>query len=126
MNYVLVESGVVIARDLTGNPPEGFIEAPADVCPGYLHDGAVFTAPPPPPPTDVVVLYPVDLWSRVTNAEAEQIEAAMATQSIRVQNIFRSASSYRSDHELWPLLESVAVGLFGSNRAREILATSMI
>lgn len=80
--------------------------------------------PPPPEPAPMVVLYPVDLWSRLTDAEADQVEAAMATQPVRIQNIFRSASSYRSDHELWPLLQSVAAGLFGEARAAEILAGS--
>lgn len=78
----------------------------------------------PPPPSQTVVLYPVDLWSRLTNAEAEQVEAVMLEQPVRLQNIFRAASSYRSDHELWPLLQSIAVGLFGEARASEILAAS--
>lgn len=73
---------------------------------------------------EVIVLYPVDLWSRLTEAEADQVEAAMVAQSARVQNIFRSASSYRSDHELWPLLGTVANDLFGEARAGEILAAS--
>lgn len=77
---------------------------------------------PEPPPPVVKILYPVTLWSRLTNAEAEAVEAAMATQPVRIQNIFRSASSYQSDHELWPLLEQVATGLFGPARAAEILA----
>lgn len=75
-------------------------------------------------PPEVTVLYPVDLWSRLTEGEADQVEAAMATQSARIQNVFRAASSYRSDHELWPLLETVAIGLFGAERAAEILAAS--
>ncbi|WP_313665752.1 hypothetical protein [Shinella sp.] len=72
----------------------------------------------------VTVLFPVDLWSRLTEAEADAVEAAMATQPVRVQNIFRAASSYRNDHELWSLLEAVATGLFGAERAAEILAAS--
>lgn len=71
---------------------------------------------------EVIVLYPVTLWSRMSNEEAAQVEAAMATQPIRVQNIFKYASSYRSDHELWSLLETMATGLFGAERAAEILA----
>lgn len=70
------------------------------------------------------ILYPVDLWSRMTDAEADQVEAAMATQPVRIQNIFKYASSYRSDHELWPLLDTMATSLFGAERAAEILASS--
>lgn len=76
------------------------------------------------PPDPIIVLYPVHLWSRMTNEEVVQVEAAMASQPIRVQNIFKYASSYRSDHELWPLLETMATGLFGAERAAEILAAS--
>jgi len=79
---------------------------------------------PPEPDPVVVVVYPVDLWSRMTDVEADAVEAAMTTQPVRIQNIFRAASSYRSDHELWPLLETVAIGLFGAERAAEILAAS--
>lgn len=75
-------------------------------------------------PVVSTVLYPVDLWSRLTNIEAEHVEAAMATQPVRIQNIFKAASSYRSDHELWPLLQTIAVDLFGQARAAEILASS--
>ncbi|MBE1208441.1 hypothetical protein [Aminobacter carboxidus] len=76
-------------------------------------------------PAPLVVLYPVDLWSRMTDTEAEQVEAAMAGQTVRLQNVFRSASSYRSDHELWPLLETMATELFGESRATEVLAPSV-
>lgn len=78
----------------------------------------------PTEPEPVTILYPVDLWSRLTDVEADQVEAAMRTQPARVQNIFRAASSYRSDHELWPLLEIMAIELFGPERAAEILAPS--
>lgn len=80
--------------------------------------------PPDPEPLPVTILYPVDLWSRLTDSEAEAVETAMATQPVRIQNIFRVAASYRSDHELWPLLETVATGLFGPARAAEVLAAS--
>lgn len=79
---------------------------------------------PPEIPPPVVILYPVDLWTRVTDEEAEQIEAAMLTQPVRVQNIFKSASSYRSDHDLWPTLQAMATSLFGAERAAVILAAS--
>lgn len=90
------------------------------------HEGEYEVLPyvPPVEPEPVVIVYPVDLWSRMTDAEADAVEAAMATQTIRVQNIFKSASSYRGDHELWPLLTSMATELFGAPRAAEILAAS--
>lgn len=74
----------------------------------------------------VTILYPVDLWIRLSDEETEQVEAAMAMQPVRIQNIFKSASSYRSDNEFWPLLVSVATQLFGAQRAAEILAPSEV
>lgn len=88
------------------------------------HPDVVAYRNPPPPPL-VVVLYPVDLWSRLTETEAEQVEAAIAAQPVRLRNIFKAASSYRSDHELWPLLDQVANQLFGAERAAVILAGSV-
>lgn len=109
-------------NNLLAGYPAGTVQVPLKPGSDYeWRDGSwVFTPPPPA----IVVVYPVDLWSRMTNAEADQVEARMATQSVRVQNIFKSASSYRSDHELWPLLESMATSLFGSTRASEVLAPS--
>lgn len=121
--YFVNDQGVYVGGFEGATPPAGSIEVPT--APEHASQTWDFilqawSAPPAP----VIVLYPGDLWSRLTNAEADQVEAAMATQPVRVQNIFRSASSYRSDHELWPLLENVATGLFGTARAREILAAS--
>jgi hypothetical protein len=100
-----------------------WIEVDDDVFAGFnlLDDEWV---PPDPEGSDIVVVFPVDLWSRLSDDEAELVEAAMAEQPVRIQNIFRSAASYRSDHELWPLLTTVAADLFGAVRAGEILAAS--
>lgn len=108
--------------ELLAGYPVGTVSVPLKPSSDYewQNGGWVFV----PPPTPLVVVYAVDLWSRLTNAEAEQVEAAMATQPVRIQNIFKAASSYRSDHELWSLLEQVAVQLFGQTRAAEILAPS--
>lgn len=89
-------------------------------------DGEVVEYAPPPIeiPDPVKVLYGVDLWSRMTDTEAEQVGAAMADQPFRVRKIFETANSYRSDHELWPLLVQIATTLFGEERAAQILAPS--
>lgn len=76
------------------------------------------------PPAPVAVIYPVNLWERMTKDEADAVGAAMAEQDLRTRKIFESASSYRSDHELWPLLHQIATALFGETRAAQILAPS--
>ena len=79
--------------------------------------------PPTPEPEPVVTILPaVTLWERLTEAEADQVNEAMATQSVRTQRIFTTANTFRSDHELWPLLEQMATELFGEERAAELLA----
>ncbi|QYM73343.1 hypothetical protein K1X45_02565 [Pseudochrobactrum sp. Wa41.01b-1] len=75
-----------------------------------------------PEPEPVIIIPAVTLWERMTDAEAIQVNDAMATQSIRTRQIFLTANTFRSDHELWPLLQQVAANLFGVERAAELLA----
>ncbi|WP_235972448.1 hypothetical protein [Brucella pseudogrignonensis] len=71
---------------------------------------------------DVKILPAVTLWERLTEAEADQVNEAMATQPVRTQRIFTTANTFRSDHDLWPLLQQMATALFGAERAAELLA----
>lgn len=76
-----------------------------------------------PPFVEPVTIIPsVTLWERMADAEAEQVNAAMATQPFRTRQIFLTANTFRSDHELWPLLVQMATDLFGEARAAELLA----
>lgn len=76
-----------------------------------------------PPAVEPVTIIPaVTLWERMTDAEAEQVNAAMAPQPIRTRQIFLTAPTFRSDHELWPLLMQMATDLFGEDRAAELLS----
>lgn len=81
--------------------------------------------PPTPEPEPVVTILPaVTLWERLSETEAEQVNAAMATQPFRTRQIFLTANTFRSDHELWPLLVQMATDLFGETRAAELLAAA--
>ncbi|WP_454622784.1 hypothetical protein [Brucella anthropi] len=73
-------------------------------------------------PEPVIIVPAVTLWERLTEAEADQVNEAMATQSFRTRQIFRTANTFRSDHELWPLLKIMAVDLFGEERASDLLS----
>jgi len=88
-------------------------------------DGKITVPPEPEPielPEPVTVLPAVTLWERVTKEEADQVKLVMASQDFRTQQIFLTANTFRSDHELWPLLEQMATELFGEVRAAELLA----
>lgn len=78
--------------------------------------------PPEPEPEQPITIPAVTFWERTTEAEGTAIEAMLAQQPFRVRQIFMTAQSYRSDHELWPLLQNAAIGLFGEERAAELLA----
>jgi hypothetical protein len=67
------------------------------------------------------ILPSITLWERLTEAEADQVNEAMATQPVRTQRIFTTANTFRSDHDLWPLLEQMATELFGAERAAQLL-----
>lgn len=87
---------------------------------GKLWNGTAIVEPEPEP---VVVIIPaVTLWERMTDNEAEQVNGVMATQPFRTRKIFETANTFRSDHELWPLLEQIATQLFGPERGQELLA----
>lgn len=70
----------------------------------------------------VTIIPAVTLWERMTDVEAEQVNAAMSTQPFRTRQIFLTANTFRSDHELWPLLVQMATDLFGGERAAELLS----
>lgn len=78
--------------------------------------------PPEPEPAPPIVIPAVTFWERTTEAEGTAIEAMLNQQPFRVRQIFMTAQSYRSDHELWPLLSTAATQLFGEPRATELLA----
>ena len=73
-------------------------------------------------PQPVIIVPAVALWERMSQSEAEQVEAVMATKPFRTRQIFLTANTFRSDHELWPLLEQMATDLFGEERAAELLS----
>ncbi|MGN7711011.1 hypothetical protein [Agrobacterium tumefaciens] len=109
------ETGETVEFDMT---PEEIAELEADAPPPILL------------PEPVTTVYAVDFWTRLdggvdgNSGEVAQVLAAMETQPVRTRKIFESANSYRSDHELWPLLQQIATTLFGAERAAEILAPS--
>ncbi len=76
-----------------------------------------------PPAVEPVTIIPaVTLWERMSPSEAEQVETAMAAQPFRTRQIFLTANTFRSDHELWPLLMQMATDLFGEERVAELLS----
>lgn len=105
--------------------PVGTIEVPLRISGNHHWENGewVFKEPPIEPEPEAVVIIPaVTFWERTTEDEGTAIEGMLNQQSFRVRQIFMTAQSYRSDHELWPLLTGAAIQLFGEARAAELLA----
>lgn len=104
--------------------PSGTIEVP--IKPSENHhwkNGEWVYVEPEPEPETVISIPAVTFWERTSEAEGTAIEAMLNQQPFRVRQIFMTAQSYRSDHELWPLLQTAATQLFGEQRAAELLAS---
>ncbi|WPM83143.1 hypothetical protein R5W60_21520 (plasmid) [Brucella pseudintermedia] len=102
----------------------GFTRGPGGTVYGKIWDGTAIVDPGPLEPA-LVIVPAVTLWERLSQTEADQVGAAMETQPFRTRQIFLTANTFRSDHELWPLLVSMATELFGEQRASEILAPAL-
>lgn len=98
----------------------GFTRGPGGTVYGKLWNGTAIVEPPKE--SALIVLPAVTLWERLTSVEADQVGAVMETQPFRTRQIFLTANTFRSDHELWPLLVQVATELFGKQRATDLLA----
>lgn len=66
---------------------------------------------------------PKDLiWRRATDAEAEAMETALQSQSVRLRRIYDGAVMLTTDDELFVILKAAIVAMFGVSRADELLA----
>lgn len=89
-------------------------------------DPPLFSVAPeqPEPPPPVIVVAKFDFWDRMTEDEAAAVEQVVAQQSVKQRRIFETANTFRSDYELWGLLNTLADQLFTPERKAAILAPS--
>jgi len=73
---------------------------------------------PPPGPYSIAKML---LWTRLSDAEAETVDAAMASQPARLRGIWNSATEVRSDSEFFATLKEFLAAVLGSERAGQIL-----
>ncbi|WP_296085339.1 hypothetical protein [uncultured Agrobacterium sp.] len=115
------------SQDILDTYPEGTIPYPLKPGEHYSpkNGGWIFVEPTSEPLSDMVkVVFADHIWERMTLKEADQVGAAMKQRDFRTRKIFESVSSYRSDHQIWPLLHQIVTQLFGAERAAQILAPS--
>ena len=98
-----------------------------EVRPDWVRQPDGSFAPPPavPAPIAVRITFKSDVFRRCTDQEADRIDAALATASSRMRNLFMAASYLASDAEEYAVLLETATQLFGPMRAAELLAPSL-
>lgn len=80
--------------------------------------GKAFSPPPPP----AYSLEKAVIWERLTDPEAEDITAAMATQSAKMRGRWDSAMTIESNGTFFPDLKAFLIGVVGATRADQLLA----
>lgn len=132
MRYVLIENDAVTnATIFDGEKPDGW-DAPnvwiasEDAQIGWAYVDGKFVAPPPveQPEPEPIVLTKISknlIWERATDAEAEQMDAALKAQPVRIRRIYDGATFISTEDELYGLLRAAMVQMFGEKRAAELL-----
>ncbi len=123
MPHALIEAGVVVQLDLTGSPPEKYIECPDHVQPGFTYDGEWHApvAPSPAAPTSYT-LPKTEPWRRMTEQEAADVWAAMQAAPPRLRAIYDAAQYLHTDDEFFPQLRAMLAAVVGDDRVGELLA----
>lgn len=76
---------------------------------------------PGPEPIRLKRLHKAELWRRLTDAEAESLDAMLAASPVRLRRIFESASYIDQDDADFPTLRAGIVSALGEVRANQIL-----
>ena len=86
---------------------------------------SIVDLPPPevaePDPVVLTMISKDAIWRRATDEEAELMEGALQSQSVRLRRIYEGATFISTTDELYGVLEAALVQLFGAERAAELL-----
>lgn len=64
----------------------------------------------------------MDLWLRLTPAEAEQVDAAMGSQPAQLRGVWNTAQTVMSNSEFFGVLSSFLTAVIGAARSAEVLS----
>ncbi|WP_132528744.1 hypothetical protein [Rhizobium sp. BK376] len=73
-----------------------------------------------PPAPAVYIIRKLVLWTRLSDAGANTVDVAVATQSAKLRGIWNSASEVRSESEFFGRLEAFLTGVLGADRANQL------
>ena len=68
--------------------------------------------------------YKTDIWSRCTDDEAEQLDGALQSSSVRYRRMWDDCITVEHDSALFTYLHSEMTTPFGSDRTDQLLAPS--
>lgn len=88
----------------------------------WVAAGGVIT-PYVAPPAPVFTRIPkAEVWRRLTDEEAETVDAALQAAPLRLRRVFESAQFLDTDDADYPALRAGVVAALGEQRADEVLA----
>ena len=114
--------------DLVAQYREVPAPAPAGLAIGWTFDETTYAAPvtpaPEPAPAMPVITFKADIYRRCTNPEAEKIDEALASASVRDRRMFEFAQYLDHADPVFTALRTAMVGMFGEDRTAVLLAAS--
>lgn len=76
----------------------------------------------PPEPALMTKTHKATIWRRLTDEEAEQLDAALSAAPLRLRRIFEAAQYLDTNDPDYPTLRAGVVAALGEERAAEVLA----
>lgn len=92
---------------------------------GWTYDGSEFSEPEPEPePVRNYFTYKTDIWQRVTDAEAETLDAQLGQAPAKQRRMWDDAQSVEHSSDYYFVLREQMISEFGESRTDEVLAPS--
>ncbi|KAA0970318.1 hypothetical protein FPY71_07275 [Aureimonas fodinaquatilis] len=76
---------------------------------------------PPAPDPEPIRIPAATFFDRLTEDEADQLDDAMMTKTVKFRRAWQAATSFDEDSDLWPVMRAEMVDLFGEPRTAELL-----
>lgn len=113
-----IEQSQIDKLDIIGIDEDyGYSFGPGGTVYGRKWNGKAIVEPEPGP----TIIAASTFWKRLSDKEAEKLEAALSEQPFRMQQMFRTAQTFRSDAEQWSVLRKLLTDQLGKERVGKLL-----